>query len=67
MVFAPADRGCGCEGHLPIPDAQDLIGVSRDIEYDLRNDLFQHLESLATDYYQRTRTGDIIGAHTTNA
>src|SRR6185295_14773488 len=42
-----------------------VIGVSREIEYDLRNDLFQHLESLAHDYYQRTRTGDIM-ARTTN-
>jgi ATP-binding cassette subfamily B multidrug efflux pump len=42
-----------------------LIGVSRDIEYDLRNDLFRHLESLSFDYYQRTRTGDIM-ARTTN-
>ncbi len=42
-----------------------VIGVSRDIEFDLRNDLFQHLESLAHDYYQRTRTGDIM-ARTTN-
>lgn len=42
-----------------------VIGVSRDIEYDLRNDLFRHLESLSHDYYQRTRTGDIM-ARTTN-
>ena len=37
-----------------------VIGVSRDIEYDLRNDLFRHLESLSHEYYQRTRTGDIM-------
>jgi ATP-binding cassette, subfamily B, multidrug efflux pump len=42
-----------------------LIGISRDIEYDLRNDLFEHLENLSYDYYQRTRTGDIM-ARTTN-
>ena len=42
-----------------------LIGISRDIEFDLRNDLFIHLESLSYDYYQRTRTGDIM-ARTTN-
>src|SRR6184192_3880411 len=42
-----------------------LIGISRDIEFDLRNDLFTHLESLPYDYYQRTRTGDIM-ARTTN-
>ena len=42
-----------------------LIGISRDIEFDLRNDLFKHLESLSYDYYQRTRVGDIM-ARTTN-
>src|SRR6185369_10261513 len=42
-----------------------VIGISRDIEFDLRNDFFQHLESLSHSYYQRTRTGDIM-ARTTN-
>jgi ATP-binding cassette, subfamily B, multidrug efflux pump len=37
-----------------------LNGVSRRIEYDLRNDLFQHLESLDAAYYGHTRTGDIM-------
>jgi ATP-binding cassette subfamily B protein len=41
-----------------------VIGVSRDIEYDLRNDLFRHLESLSYSYYQRTRTGDIMARAT---
>ncbi len=41
-----------------------LIGISRDIEYDLRNDLFQHLERLSWSYYQRTRTGDIMARAT---
>ncbi|HKS73925.1 MAG TPA: ABC transporter ATP-binding protein [Terriglobales bacterium] len=41
-----------------------VIGVSRDIEFDLRNDLFQHLESLSYSYYQRTRTGDIMAKAT---
>src|SRR5579862_1407607 len=42
-----------------------LIGVSREIEFDLRNDLFAHLERLSYSFYQRTRTGDIM-ARTTN-
>src|SRR5213079_1712078 len=42
-----------------------VIGVSREIEFDLRNDLFQHLERLSYSYYQRTRTGDIM-ARVTN-
>jgi ATP-binding cassette subfamily B multidrug efflux pump len=41
-----------------------VIGISRDIEFDLRNDLFQHLESLSWSYYQRTRTGDIMARAT---
>ena len=41
-----------------------LIGISREIEFDLRNDLFQHLESLSYSYYQRTRVGDIMARAT---
>ncbi len=41
-----------------------LIGVSRDIEYDLRNDLFRHLVTLSGDFYSRTRTGDIMARAT---
>ncbi|MEO7104300.1 MAG: ABC transporter transmembrane domain-containing protein, partial [Gemmatimonadaceae bacterium] len=37
-----------------------LNGLSRWVEYDLRNDLFEHLESLDASYYNRTRTGDIM-------
>jgi ATP-binding cassette subfamily B multidrug efflux pump len=41
-----------------------VIGISRDIEFDLRNDLFRHLETLSYPYYQRTRTGDIMARAT---
>jgi len=41
-----------------------IIGISRDMEYDLRNDLFAHLVELSPDYYQRTRTGDIMARST---
>src|ERR1700722_18915178 len=41
-----------------------VIGVSRDIEFDLRNDLFAKLESLSYSYYQRHRTGDIMARAT---
>jgi ATP-binding cassette, subfamily B, multidrug efflux pump len=37
-----------------------LNGVSRYVEYDLRNALFAHLEQLDAEYYGRTRTGDIM-------
>jgi ATP-binding cassette subfamily B protein len=41
-----------------------IIGISRDIEFDLRNDLFRHLIGLSPDYYGRTRTGDIMARAT---
>jgi ATP-binding cassette subfamily B multidrug efflux pump len=41
-----------------------VIGISREIEFDLRNDLFRHLEQLSYSFYQRTRTGDIMARAT---
>src|SRR5579863_7593307 len=41
-----------------------VIGISRDVEFDLRNDLFAHLEVLSYSYYQRNRTGDIMARPT---
>lgn len=43
-----------------------LIGVSRDIEYDLRNDLFAKLMSLSADFHGRLRTGDIMARLTSD-
>ena len=37
-----------------------LIGISREIEFDMRNDLFRHLERQDSGFYQRYRTGDIM-------
>lgn len=37
-----------------------MNGVSRWMEYDLRNDLFKHLETLDAAYFAQTRTGDIM-------
>jgi ATP-binding cassette subfamily B protein len=42
-----------------------IIGVSRDIEFDLRNDMFANLERQPQSYYHEHRTGDIM-ARTTN-
>jgi ATP-binding cassette, subfamily B, multidrug efflux pump len=44
---------------------QIIIGASREIEYDLRNDLFANLERQSASFYQTHRTGDIM-ARTTN-
>src|SRR3954467_351062 len=41
-----------------------LIGASRDIEYDMRNDFFAHLETLPLGYFQSHRTGDLMSRAT---
>jgi ATP-binding cassette subfamily B multidrug efflux pump len=41
-----------------------LIGISRDIEYDLRNDLFDNLIRLSSNFYSEFRTGDIMARAT---
>ena len=41
-----------------------IIGISRDIEFDLRNSLFYHLVELSQDFYARYRTGDIMARST---
>src|SRR5258707_6550335 len=37
-----------------------IFNIGRDIEYDLRNDLFQHLTTLDAGFYQRFKTGDLM-------
>ncbi|MGA2720253.1 MAG: ABC transporter ATP-binding protein [Candidatus Acidiferrales bacterium] len=37
-----------------------LIGISREIEYDLRNDLLARLVRLEPEFYVRNRTGDLM-------
>ena len=41
-----------------------LIGASRHIEYDMRNDFFAHLETLPLSYFQQHRTGDLMSRAT---
>jgi ATP-binding cassette subfamily B protein len=41
-----------------------MIGISREIEFDLRNDLFRHLEKQSASFYQEHRTGDIMARMT---
>ncbi len=41
-----------------------LIGASRDIEYDMRNDFFAHLQKLPPAYFQAHRTGDLMSRAT---
>ncbi len=42
-----------------------IIGTSRRIEEDIRNDIFQHLQVLSPRYYSENKTGDLM-AHATN-
>src|SRR5271154_5569356 len=37
-----------------------IFNCGRDVEYDLRNDLFAHLEHLGPDFYERLKTGDLM-------
>src|SRR5207247_9378582 len=41
-----------------------VIGASRHIEYDMRNDFFAHLEKLPLAYFQSHRTGDLMSRAT---
>jgi ATP-binding cassette, subfamily B, multidrug efflux pump len=41
-----------------------MIGASREIEYDIRNDFFAHLQRMPLGYYQARRTGDLMSRAT---
>jgi ATP-binding cassette subfamily B multidrug efflux pump len=41
-----------------------LIGVSRDIEFDIRNDLLQRLLVMEPEFYVRNRTGELMSRAT---
>jgi ATP-binding cassette, subfamily B, multidrug efflux pump len=65
LTYAAVLLGIACvKGIFQFLTRWIVIGISRDIEFDLRNDLFQHLETLSYSYYQRTRTGDIMARAT---
>jgi ATP-binding cassette subfamily B protein len=53
-----------CEGIFRFLMRWLIIGVSRDIEYELRNDLFHHLETLPPSFYQTNKTGDLMSRAT---
>lgn len=42
-----------------------VVGTSRYVEYDMRNKLFKHLQSLSVNFYNKNKTGDLM-AHATN-
>jgi ATP-binding cassette subfamily B multidrug efflux pump len=41
-----------------------LIGLSRELEYDLRNQVFEHLTRLSARYYQKNRIGELMSRAT---
>lgn len=41
-----------------------LVGISRDVEYDIRNDLFRCLVTLSPGFFARSRTGDLMARAT---
>ena len=41
-----------------------LINMSRDIEYDIRNDFYSHLQKMPLDFFHRNRTGDLMARAT---
>src|SRR5712671_3542625 len=51
---------CAIQGIFSYWTRQILIGLSRDIEYDLRNDLLNKLVTLEPEFYVRNRTGELL-------
>ena len=51
---------CAIQGFFSYWTRQILIGLSRDIEYDLRNDLLAKLVVLEPEFYVRNRTGELM-------
>ncbi|MCS6885264.1 MAG: ABC transporter ATP-binding protein [Acidobacteriota bacterium] len=41
-----------------------IVGMSRDIENDLRNDYYAHLQSLSQSFFQHNRAGDLMARAT---
>jgi ATP-binding cassette subfamily B multidrug efflux pump len=53
-----------CEGLFLLLQRRIIIGESRRIEYEMRNDFYGHLQSLPVAYYQEQRTGDLLSRAT---
>src|SRR5690242_6515328 len=52
------------KGILSFESRWILIGVSRDIEYDIRSDLLKRLLALEPEFYVRNRTGELMSRAT---
>src|ERR1700693_297623 len=51
---------CTAQGVFSYWTRQILIGLSRDIEFDLRNDLLSKLVQMEPEFYVRNRTGELM-------
>jgi ATP-binding cassette subfamily B multidrug efflux pump len=51
---------CAVQGVFSYWTRQILIGLSRDIEFDLRNDLLFKLVQMEPEFYVRNRTGELM-------
>ena len=47
-------------GFLTFLMRQTIINVSRYIEFDLKNEIFQHYQKLCLSFYKNNRTGDLM-------
>lgn len=47
-------------GILTFFQRQTIIVASRHIEFDLKNDIYQHYQELDTTFYKKNRTGDLM-------
>lgn len=43
---------------------QTVIVLSREIEFDLRNDLYRHIQTLSLEFFREMTTGDIMARNT---
>jgi ATP-binding cassette subfamily B protein len=65
VVFALLIVGVAAvEGTFRFLMRQTIIGASRRIEYDLRNDFLRHLQRLPLSFYHKYRTGDLMARAT---
>lgn len=49
-----------CRGLFMFFMRQTLIVMSRMIEFDLKNEIYSHYQSLSTSFYKRNKTGDLM-------
>jgi len=65
VIFCLALIGmCAIKGLFSFWTRWVLIGLSRDIEYDLRNDLLAKLVQMEPEFYVRNRTGELMSRAT---